>query len=251
MPINSFLTQFIGRQFLHLAVCDSTNAVVMQKLAADELQNGAIVLADFQTAGRGQRDARWDAAAGLNLTFTIALFPKLKVQQQFYLNIITTLALSDCLRTQLGEPFKIKWPNDLYYNNHKLSGILIQNNLKVNMIHSCAIGIGINVNQMHFEKLQATSLKAITKSTWDKQALLKDIAIKFEERYYQLQAGELLTLKEEYLSQLYWLDEWHSFEDGRGVFRGKIYGLSDEGELLVKRERELKKYYFKEISYLQ
>ncbi|MDF9795515.1 BirA family biotin operon repressor/biotin-[acetyl-CoA-carboxylase] ligase [Catalinimonas alkaloidigena] len=262
MPINSFNTQFIGRQFLHYPVCDSTNAVVMQKLATPQsehsLENGAIVMADFQTAGRGQRDARWTASPGLNLTFTIALLPNLPVQQQFYLNIITTLAISDSLKPQLGESLseqpsrrlKIKWPNDLYYDDHKLCGILIQNNLKVNMIQSCAIGIGLNVNQLHFDGVQATSLKTITKSSWDRYATLKEIALHFEERYFQLKAMELTQLKKEYLAQLYWYNTFHSFQDKDGVFQGRIIDVLEGGELLVEREAIVKQYQLKEITYL-
>ncbi|MEK6479221.1 biotin--[acetyl-CoA-carboxylase] ligase [Catalinimonas sp. 4WD22] len=262
MPINSFNTQFIGRQFLHFPVCDSTNAVVMQKLASSQaenrLENGAIVLADFQSAGRGQRNAQWTASPGLNLTFTIALFPSLLVQQQFYLNIITTLAIADSLKPHLDESvserpsrrLKIKWPNDLYYDDYKLCGILIQNNLKVNMIQSCAIGIGLNVNQLHFDNLQATSLKTITKSSWNREDVLKEIALNFEERYFQLKAMELSQLKTEYLAQLYWFDEWHTFQDQQGTFRGKIIDVLEGGELLVEREAIRKQYQLKEITYL-
>lgn len=254
MPINSFNTQFIGRQFLHLPVCDSTNAVVMQKLGLSQLENGAIVMADFQTAGRGQRNAHWNAAAGLNLTFTVALFPDLPVQYQFYLNLMTSLAVTDSLRPHLGEllseRLKIKWPNDLYYDQHKLCGILIQNNLRVNMIQSSAIGIGINVNQQHFENIQAISLKSITKTPWDRNALLKDIALGLEERYFQLKALALNQLKQDYLAQLYWYDEWHDFEDAAGAFRGRIVDIQEDGQLLVDRGRGIKAYKLKEIVYL-
>lgn len=254
MPINSFNTQFIGRQFLHLPVCDSTNAVVMQKLGESQLENGALVMADFQTAGRGQRSAQWNAAPGLNLTFTLALFPDLPVQQQFYLNIITSLAISDSLKPHLGEllseRLKIKWPNDLYYQDHKLCGILIQNNLKVNMIQSCAIGIGINVNQLYFENIQAISLKSITKSPWDRLELLKDIAIKLEERYFQLKSWELEQLKKDYLTQLYWHNEWHTFQDNEGDFKGRIIGVREDGQLLVEHNTNIRSYNLKEITYI-
>lgn len=235
---------------MHLPICDSTNAVVMQKLGESQLENGAIVMADFQTAGRGQRNARWDAAAGLNLTFTVALFPNLPVQHQFYLNIITALSISDSLKSYLGEPFKIKWPNDLYFEDHKLCGILIQNNLKVNMIQSCAIGIGINVNQLHFENLQATSLKTITKTSWDKYALLQEIALRLEERYFQLQSSEFMLLEQDYLAQLYWRSEWHTFQDDEGTFKGMIIGIRDDGQLLVDRGAYVKAYDLKEIIYI-
>ncbi len=258
MPTNSFNTQFIGQQFVHLSVCDSTNAVVMQKLASSpsetrletRLENGAIVMADLQTAGRGQRGAKWDAVASLNLTCTVALFPNLDIQQQFYLNIITALAISDTLKPYLNDPLKIKWPNDIYYYDYKLCGILVQNNLRVNMIQSSAIGIGLNVNQLHFENARAISLKSITKTAWERVELLKDIALHLEERYFQLKTSALAQLKQDYLAQLYRYNEWHTFEDQQGVFKGKITGIREDGQLLVNRGVETTAYDLKEITYI-
>ena len=246
----SFNTSCIGRQFLHYPVIASTNELAMQKLADYSLQDGALVVAELQTAGRGQRDASWEATEGLNLTFTVALYPGLEVEHQFYLNIMTALAVTDSLKNALGEPLSIKWPNDIYYHQSKLCGILIQNNLKVNKIQSSAVGIGLNVNQLHLENSQAVSLKYITKYSWDKVVLLQEIAQNLENRYFQLKSRQFRNLKYDYLSLLYRKDEWHDFKDTDGAFSGMILGIDEQGKLVVNRQNKLKYYDFKEITYI-
>lgn len=246
----SFGTALIGRQFQHLPVCESTNEIVLQKLETQELSEGAMVLADFQSRGRGQRSTQWESAAGLNLTFTVALEPLLAVHLQFYLNMVASLAVTDCLETQLGQELKVKWPNDIFFKDAKLCGILIQNNLKVNKIQSCAVGIGLNVNQMHFAYQQATSLKAISGKAWNRPELLLALATTLEERYFQLKEGNTSVLKHDYLNRLYRMGEWHQYQDEQGVFKGMISGVEESGHLLLRRKEKITSYDFKELVFL-
>lgn len=246
----SFDTAVIGRQFLHFPVCESTNEIALGRLEAQTLQEGALILADYQTQGRGQRRTSWESAESLNLTFTVALFPDLAVQQQFYLNMMASLALTDCLKHQLGNLLKIKWPNDIYFQKSKLCGILIQNNLRVNKIQSCALGIGLNVNQLYFSYSGATSLKAISREAWDRTALLRDLAVTLEERYFQLKEGELAKLRQDYLSLLYRRGEWHLYRDKKGEFKGMISDIEEGGRLLIRRKEGVVAYDFKEVTFI-
>ncbi|MFP4089625.1 MAG: biotin--[acetyl-CoA-carboxylase] ligase [Cyclobacteriaceae bacterium] len=245
----SFNTHCIGREFLHLRECDSTNALVMRQLASQDAAEGLLVLADFQTAGRGQRDARWEAQPGLNLTFTLALFPQIPVEKQFYLNIMAALAITDTLNQLPDDVLRIKWPNDIYYHDSKICGILLQNNLRSNKIHSCALGIGLNVNQLHFEEGRASSLKKITGRTYDRIQLLQQLAEQLENRYYQLKSGEYGRLKRLYLQRLYRMDEWHTFRAAGKQFEGRIVGINEEGQLAVERNAGLQFFNYKEITY--
>lgn len=246
----SFDTSCIGKPYLYFPICVSTNEFVMQKLATASLSEGSLVLADYQTRGRGQRHNTWESAAGLNLTFTVALFPGIPVEQQFYLNMMTSLAITDCLADSLGDALKIKWPNDIYYSQAKICGILIQNNLKVNKIHSSAVGVGLNVNQVDFGLGGAMSLKMISGSVWDRTALLKSLAVGLENRYFQLKAGQVAALRRAYLQRLYRKDEWHLFRDEEGMFRGVIIGVNEAGQLLIQKEKKLQAYGFKEVVFL-
>lgn len=246
----SFDTALIGKQFLHFPVCESTNAIALRKLEDQSLREGAIVLADYQTQGRGQRHTAWESAKSLNLTFTVALFPALAVHHQFYLNMMASLALTDCLKFQLANLLKIKWPNDIYFGKSKLCGILIQNNLRVNKIQSCALGIGLNVNQLHFGYPGATSLKAISGEAWDRVALLRELAATLEERYFLLKEGKLAQLRQDYLSILYRAGEWHRYRDAEGEFSGMITDIDEGGRLLIRREGKSVAYDFKEVTFI-
>lgn len=223
----------------------------MQKLAASELQEGGLVLADYQTQGRGQRHATWESTSGMNLTFTTALFPDLPVHLQFYLNIMTALAITDCLGQQLNDALKIKWPNDIYYGQSKICGILIQNNLKLNKIQSCAVGIGLNVNQTSFAWESAASLKTITGRDWNREALLRQLAESLEKRYFELKEQHFATLKKAYLDRLYWKDERRTFRDDQGEFQGVVVGIDNEGRLLIDRGQRIQSYSLKEVTFLR
>lgn len=214
------------------------------------MHEGALVLADFQTKGRGQRHTSWESAAALNLTFSVALLPELPAQQQFLLNIMASLAVTDCLGAQLGKALKIKWPNDIFFEQSKLCGILMQNNLRSNKIQSCALGIGLNVNQMHFNNSGATSLKAITGENWDRISFLSELAGALEERYFQLKERKYTSLRKEYLANLYRIGEWHSYRDAEGIFSGMITDVEEGGRLLIKRDDRELAYDFKEIVFI-
>lgn len=223
----------------------------MQKLASSSLQDGSLVLTDHQTQGRGQRHTTWESAEGMNLTFTVALFPDLPVTDQFYLNMMTSLAITDCLQKYVGDRLKIKWPNDIYYDHSKLCGILVLNNLKVNKIQSSAVGIGLNVNQTEFKDGRAASVKSINGKTWDRMELLRELVSAMEARYFQLKDQEFTRLRRAYLDRLFWKDEWHTYKDEAGEFKGVIIGLNESGQLMIQREDRLWAYSFKEVIFVK
>ena len=236
---------------LYYSVCDSTNEIVMQKLADSSLQEGSLIFADYQTRGRGQRHASWESTAGMNLTFTVALFPDLPVHLQFYLNMVAALAITDCLDTHLQyDQLKVKWPNDIYFAQSKICGILIQNNLKLNKIQSCALGIGLNVNQTHFQYEGAASLKMLTGQALDRKKLLSRLARRLEERYFQLKRQQFTILKQAYLDRLYWKNELHTFQDDRGPFQGVIIGIDEIGRLQIEEQEKIRAYSLKEVTFL-
>ncbi len=128
----------------------STNSVLAA--AADRLEHGTAVAAHKQTAGRGQRGNSWESEPGKNLTFSLLLKPKaLPAARQFEISQIVSIAVAQVLREELGtDDVKIKWPNDIYYKDKKIVGILIENSLTGAAIERSIAGIGINVNQATF-----------------------------------------------------------------------------------------------------
>jgi len=139
--------------YIHLTEVDSTNTYLMT-LPRDPAQPYVAVHADYQTAGRGQRGNTWQSAAGQNLLGSIRHHPTfLRPEQQFVLSQLIALAIVEELSSLLpsaADDLRIKWPNDIYWRDRKLCGILIEYQLSTTAIEQAIIGFGVNVNQTDF-----------------------------------------------------------------------------------------------------
>jgi len=231
-------TLFVGKVLIHLDKIDSTNKYATQLLKNEEVREGAIVVADHQFEGKGQRGNTWLTEAGENITLSVVLYPRfLLAYQQFLLSQSIALAVQSFASEILGEGVCVKWPNDVYYRDRKITGILIENSLSGKNISSSVVGIGINVNQAHFNpSLQyATSFQQITGRIYDIPQLIQQLAGHIEARYLQLKAGRFETIRQDFLSKMYRFQEWHSFEDAATnlPFVGKIVGVQEDGRLLI------------------
>ena len=152
-------TLFVGQNIIYLPTCQSTNDETLQFLADGTAYEGDMVVTDGQTQGRGQRGNQWIAQSGQNLTFSLVLQPTfLLASEQFWLNMAVSLAVYDSLSPFIPAGLRIKWPNDIYVNDRKMGGILIENALQgYNLAHS-VVGIGLNINQTQLGYPTATSL---------------------------------------------------------------------------------------------
>lgn len=245
-------TLFIGKNIINLPKCHSTNAIAADLIAREQVPEGTLVTTEHQTAGRGQRGNSWETAAGKNLTFSLILKPSfLQVEEQFYLSIITSLAIYDLLTELLPSGLAVKWPNDLYYIQRKLGGILIENTLKNTSISWSVLGIGLNINQKVFQTPTATSLALVTGEEFSRSTLLEKLLSHLEKRYLQLRRGLRQDLRKEYLSRLYWLGEKHTFRSDGLEFPGKIIGVDQGGRLALQQEGEGLRYFrMKEIEFV-
>lgn len=243
-------TLFIGKKLLYLPTCQSTNDEAADLLRLGEGLEGTVVITDYQTAGRGQRGNQWLAQAGENFTLSLILRPNfLLVTQQFYLNIAISLGIHEFFASFLDEHLKIKWPNDLYFENQKLGGVLIENTIQRGRIESTVIGMGLNINQIEFEHSRATSLRRLTLKSYALDELLPDLLVHLEKNYLLLRNGHYGLLKMRYLQHLFRYQEIHLFRRGDVSFRGMIVGVTDTGLLAVQIDNRLEYFDFKEISY--
>jgi BirA family biotin operon repressor/biotin-[acetyl-CoA-carboxylase] ligase len=161
--------EIIGNNLIELDITDSTNEYSKKLIKKGPVEEGTVILADFQTKGKGQKDGYWESEKGKNLTFSIILYPNfLDIQKQFYLSMSISIGIVEFL-SHLSVKSKIKWPNDICINNKKVAGILIENSIKRNIISSSIIGIGINVNQTEFKSSapNPTSLYLELNKTFD------------------------------------------------------------------------------------
>lgn len=244
-------TLFIGKYLEEYASCSSTNELALTSWKDQpSIPEGAILITREQTKGRGQRGNYWEAEPGANLTFSLLLRPVfLELTSQFYLNIITSLAVSECYREILGPEVKIKWPNDIYYQHQKLSGILIESALSGNKINCSIVGVGMNINQTSFVYPLATSPAQVKKMPYDLNQLLNRFCLVFEKYYLWLRQGQRLALMDAYLERLYLKDERYWFEAKGEEWEGYIRGITESGFLQVEMGGQIREFTFKELVY--
>ncbi|MDP4680428.1 MAG: biotin--[acetyl-CoA-carboxylase] ligase [Cyclobacteriaceae bacterium] len=245
-------TLFLGKIVHSLPHCHSTNEEAQNLLADHKTLEGEVVITANQTKGKGQRGNSWESEAGKNLHYSIILKPGfIKVSDQFSLHIISSLAIYDALFNNLGNKLTIKWPNDIYYLDKKLAGILIENSVRSYSMENTVIGIGLNVNQLTFKSPNATSLREICMQKFDINDLAEDILLNLERRYLQIKNGLTKQLYQEYSMRLYKLNSAHFFKDNLESFRGEIVGVNQMGQLLIQVNDEIRQYAFQEIEFVQ
>lgn len=239
--------------FVHLKQTDSTNAYLQRQHSEADIRNW-VVSADEQTAGKGMGSNGWESETGQNLTFSMALdMGFLPAERQFLLSEAVALGLYEALCPLIPEEkLHIKWPNDLYYENRKLAGILINSTIKANLMDISIIGIGLNVNQMQFQNwpTHPISLKMITGKTYDLQPLLEQVAESIYNKVEILKVSPT-AIEEEYLQRLFRYRTWADYEVNGKVLRLFVTGIDAFGRLMLVDE-DNKEYCFdiKEIKFL-
>lgn len=254
MQNNIFSALFVGQNLVTLKEVDSTNTFLKNILSNSKpLPEGTVIMAESQYAGRGQQQNKWNSEPGKNLTFSLLLNPVfLSPLNQFYLTRVISLGVAEALQAAAQSRISIKWPNDIYYNDRKLGGILIENILQGSQIKHAVAGIGLNINQEQFPDWvpNPVSLKQILHKDYDLRLLLSDICSRIEGWYLRLKAGQLDEIKTAYLNALYWYREVKNFRAGKVVFTGEVTGITEHGRLQVQQADGLHEYNFKEIEFL-
>ncbi len=250
-------TLFVGQNSIYVESVDSTNSYASEMLRQIELLEGSLIYSFSQLNGRGQRGNSWESEPSKNMALSLVLHPKfLSIEKQFLLTKITSLAVADLMAEMLEESINpkkisIKWPNDIYVNDQKIAGILIENTLKESSISSSIIGIGINVNQIDFSIKTATSLTLIANKEFELMEVLNRLCEFFEARYLQLKSNKLESIDTAYLKRLYRLNEWANYKSVEAFFEGKIIGVSKIGKLQVElRSGAVKEFDLKEIVFV-
>ena len=234
-------TPLLGNTIIKLDAIDSTNDYARELLLNDaNITEGTTVIADFQEKGKGQRGRNWSSEKGLNLTMSVILYPvNLKLQDLFVMTKVTSLGVLDYLKSlldaNLSDQLRIKWPNDIYVANNKICGILIENNVRGDLITSCIIGIGLNVNQVDFpdDIVNPTSIKRELERSFDLDSLRVELCASLEHRYSQLHGMDHGQLGIQYEDCLYGRNEMKSYQIKGQAVSAKLVGVSSFGELML------------------
>ena len=225
---------------MYIKSTNSTNSLMKELLAKGEWPEGEyFVYAGYQTAGRGQTGNSWESEADKNLLCSILLPPD---KDLYFLNIAVGVAI---LRV-IGEDFTIKWPNDIYWKDKKIAGILVENAILGNEVKYSIAGIGLNVNQTEFvsDAPNPISLKQITGKEYDIDALMQEVYAKVQETLNE-------DVWEEYKNHLYRRDGFWKYEDQNGIFEARIIDVLPTGEIvLCDRNGQNRTYGFKQIKYI-
>ena len=242
----------IGSTIVHLDIVDSTNNYAAKELLTKSLKEGTVFVAACQQAGRGQRDAQWESAKGLNLTFSIVLYPEqVAVVNQFSISKAISLGVTDFLSQHI-EGVSIKWPNDIFVNDKKIAGILIETAISSGKFSRAIVGIGLNINQEVFlsEAPNPVSLKNLTGKTYDLSELLASMCTCLDNRYRSLIRRDYSILQLEYVKLLYRKGIWANYKAAEGDFEGRILGVENDGRLQIEtRFGEVRGFYFKEVAF--
>lgn len=232
---------------------DSTNTLLKELLAKGEWPQGERFLrADFQTAGRGQAGNGWESEEGKNLLCSIVLQPR---KELFELNMLVSVAV----QRLLGEAFTIKWPNDIYWQEKKVAGILVENAIIGNEVKYSIAGIGLNVNQTQWKTNapNPVSLIQITGKEYNIDELMQGLLAEIER-------AEKEDVRAYYKAHLFRCEGFWPFverevsiaptmnaaDDGT-AFMARIEDVLPTGEILLcDRQGKQRKYHFKQIRYV-
>lgn len=242
----------LGEPLIKLETVDSTNDYATNLLRTENAGEGTVILADYQSLGKGRGNNRWQSEKGQNLLFSIIFKPDfLRADKQFYLSMGISNGIAELVEKIAGNS-KIKWPNDIFLNNKKVAGILIENTIMKDKLYTSVAGIGLNVNQQIFspDLTDAISLYQVTGKKYDLFDVLNDLLRLITKTLEPLYSGDYGTLKIAYLNRLFRLNEWTRLADSSGMFEGRIVDIGESGELLVEKHKgQITPYSFGEIKF--
>ncbi|MEO8933372.1 MAG: biotin--[acetyl-CoA-carboxylase] ligase [Xanthomarina sp.] len=239
---------------IKLNATDSTNNYLKRLTANQVLEDGTVVVTDFQTSGRGQMGTIWTSEASKNLMFSILKDVSwLPIDRSYYISMATALAIIKTLHRFKIPKLHIKWPNDILSEELKICGVLIENVIKQNQLNKSIIGIGLNVNQTNFTGLpKASSLHLISGAVFKLDELLQTLKTDLNVYFKLLEKGKYQELKVAYEKALFRKDKPSTFKNAEGVmFSGFIKGVANSGNLQVLVENQaVQEFDLKQIQLL-
>ncbi len=246
-------SQIIGNKVVSLLSVSSTNEYAREMLRDGTPDNGTVIITAEQTKGKGYGNNAWFSQSGKNLTFTIILYPGfLSANQQFLISKVISLGITDYLCQYLDD-VSIKWPNDIYVDNSKIGGILIENDLIGSEMKNSVVGVGLNINQQYFpeELPNPVSLLHVMECTFSLKEELNKLVRSLDRRYRMLKDKNIDRIHRDYHNKLYRLGDYYPFRKGEEVFRARIIGVTDFGQLILESEHgKTMEFDFKEVEFV-
>lgn len=236
---------------IRLGETDSTNRF-LRDYRGEEGEVMTVVTADSQTAGRGQGQNTWESEAGKNLLFSVKTYPVgLDARRQFVMLEAGALAVFDVLSGYCGG-FTVKWPNDIYHNDMKISGTLSECTIVHGHVGSCIMGTGININQREFTggAPNPVSLAQILGHDVSREDVLGGVLERFAHYLSMVDEGRYDAVHCRYNESLYRRTGLHGYRDAAGCFVAGIETVEPDGHLVLRlADGSVRKYMFKEVEF--
>jgi BirA family biotin operon repressor/biotin-[acetyl-CoA-carboxylase] ligase len=240
-------THLIGRDFHFFEEIDSTNLRGHQMAAAGSTE-GTVLVAEYQTSGKGRQGRGWYATKGENILMSIILRPDIAIDAIHLITFLTSVVVIETIQSYLkqfdlpGLDLHVKWPNDIMINRKKVAGILTECKSKGKAVVYLVVGIGINVNQTFTDNRNelgkgATSLRSELLQTVDRARLLRTLIKKYDANYLRASANNFETVVQEW--KKYWEDQYKQIKIYNGTlsFAGVVQDIEHDGRLLIKNDR--------------
>jgi BirA family biotin operon repressor/biotin-[acetyl-CoA-carboxylase] ligase len=236
----------LGSEIHHLSVVDSTNNYAAKLISDGQLQNGSVIMADFQTNGRGQRGNSWQSVSQDNLLFSLAFQPvSVAADQQIRINWYTALIWIKCCK-RFSIDAQIKWPNDIFVGQQKLGGILIEQQIHGSNIAWSVVGCGINVNATPALP-NACSIFELTNVRFQPKTVLNEFLDLYNGQI-QLLYGDFQELKTAFEAELFGKDTIQEFIDvQQQAWPAKIIGVDNQGKLLLEKNDVVQAYDLQQV----
>lgn len=228
----AFSCQDMTPSFHMLPQADSTNNYAMDRIREGLAVGGSAWFSANQTAGKGQRGRVWASDPGLNMALSVVIQPEGYLKSgKFHLNALVGLSCLYFLRSLHPDGFSLKWPNDLYWNDRKAGGILIESVMSGTERKWIVAGIGININQLFFPGVagKPVSIKEITGQEYDPESLARALHKKL---LFDLSHMAEEAIMKSYNEELYMRGQLVKLKKGNVVFSTKIREVNEYGHLL-------------------
>ena len=239
----------IGSNIIFLPEVDSTNNYTAKLISEGNISHGTVILAEKQTAGRGQRGNSWQTGQGNQFTASIYLSTAfLSVNHAPFLNKALAVAVAQSVKSVVGDNVRLKWPNDILVENKKLGGILIEGNIKGQQLEYVIFGLGINLNTVA-EMPSSTSFEAngIKLSAFE---YLMELLPKMQMQFELMQKFDFKLIQSQYLEFLWRLNEDQIMTTEAGEqFLGRILNVDESGNIVIQSEKETRSFGLQEVKF--
>ena len=252
--IHDLKTELIGKRVYYFEEIDSTQNFA-QQIALDKKEDGTIIIAERQTAGRGRLERKWTSPKG-GIWFSVIIHPKFDVSTSTLVPIAGAVALSKSIKSILDVDVSVKWPNDITMDGKKVAGMLVDASIQANNIDYLILGIGINfdIDSKKLEKRLSKSpnfygVNSLRKKddTTPPKSLLKEFLVQFEKSLSQLNKGEKSKIVKEWMKRTKNLNKKIIINTSEGKVSGTFQGIDIDGALKLKTSNGMKKIFVGDV----